>query len=77
MWTWHQLTSVLQIFDSLLRTSLMNVKRIPAGFLQVQLLSFLLSLVPPKEISSATAEDIIKFLISKDPAGKHKLHVPS
>ena len=45
--------------------------------LEVQLSSFLLSFVPPKELSSATAEDIIKFLISKDPAGKQKFHVPS
>ena len=45
--------------------------------LEVQLSSFLCSLVPPKKVSAATAEDIVKFLISKDAAGKQKLHVRS
>ena len=45
--------------------------------LEVQLSSFLSSLVPSKKLSAATAEDIVKFLISKDLAGKRKLHLPS
>lgn len=45
--------------------------------LEVQLSSFLFSLVPSKKLSAATAEDIVKFLISKDSAGKRKLHLPS
>ena len=45
--------------------------------LEVQLSSFLFSLVPSKKLSAATAEDIVKFLISKDLAGKQKLHLPS
>ena len=45
--------------------------------LEVQLSSFLFSLVPPKKLSAATAEDIVKFLISKDSAGKRKLHLSS
>ena len=45
--------------------------------LEVQLSSFLFSLVPSKKNSAATAEDIIKFLISKDSAGKRKLHLSS
>ena len=45
--------------------------------LEVQLSSFLRSLVPPKKVSAATTEDIVKFLISKDAAGKQKLHVRS
>jgi len=45
--------------------------------LEVQLSSFLSSLVPSKKLSAATAEDIVKFLISKDMAGKRKLHLPS
>ena len=32
---------------------------------------------PSKKLSAATAEDIVKFLISKDSAGKRKLHLPS
>lgn len=38
--------------------------------LEVQLSSFLRSFVPPKKVSAASAEDIVKFLISKDTAGK-------
>ena len=45
--------------------------------LEVQLSSFLRSLVPPKKFSAAIAEDIVKFLISMDAAGKQKLHVRS
>ena len=45
--------------------------------LEVQFSSFLSSLVPSKKLSAATAEDIVKFLISKDMAGKRKLHFPS
>ena len=43
--------------------------------LEVQLSSFLRSFEPPKKVSAASAEDIVKFLISKDTAGKQKLHV--
>ena len=45
--------------------------------LEVQLSSFLRSLVPPKKFSAAIAEDIVKFLISMDAAGKQKLHIRS
>ena len=45
--------------------------------LQVQLSSFLRSLLPPKKFSAAIAEDIVKFLISNDAAGKQKLHIRS
>ena len=45
--------------------------------LEVQLSSFLRSLVPPKKFSAAMAEDIVKFLTSMDAAGKQKLHVRS
>ena len=45
--------------------------------LEVQLLSFLRSLVPPKKFSAAIAEDVVKFLISMDAAGKQKHHVRS
>ena len=45
--------------------------------LEVHLSSFLRPLVPPKKVSAATAKDIVKFLISKDAAGKQKLHVHS
>ena len=45
--------------------------------LEVQLSSFVRSLVPPKKFSAAIAEDIVKFFISMDAAGKQKLHVRS
>ena len=45
--------------------------------LEVQLLSFLRSSVPPKKVFAANAEDIEKLLISKNAAGKQKLHVRS
>ena len=45
--------------------------------LEVQLSIFLRSLVPPKKFSVAIAEDIVKFLISMDAAGKQKLHIGS
>ncbi|KAL9977575.1 hypothetical protein ACROYT_G014994 [Oculina patagonica] len=45
--------------------------------LEIQLSSFLRSLVPPKKVSAASAEDIVKFLVSKDTAGKQKIHVRS
>ena len=45
--------------------------------LEVQLSSFIRSLVPPKKFSAAIAEDIVKFLISMDAAGKQNLHVRS
>ena len=41
----------------------------PKGFIKVQLLR--------KKVSAVTAEDIMKFLISKDAAGKKKVHVRS
>ncbi|CAH3182017.1 unnamed protein product, partial [Porites lobata] len=41
---------------------------------EVQLSSFLRSLVPAKKFSAAMAEDIVKFLTSMDAAGKQKLH---
>ena len=41
----------------------------PKGFIKVQLLR--------KKVSAVTAEDIVKFLISKDAAGNQKLHVRS
>ncbi|CAH3183905.1 unnamed protein product [Porites lobata] len=44
---------------------------------EVQLSSFLRSLVPPKKFSAAIAEDIVKFFISNDAAGKQKLHIRS
>ena len=31
--------------------------------------------MPSKKLSAATAEDIVKFLISKDSVGKRKLHL--
>ena len=34
--------------------------------LELQLLDFLVTLSPPKDVSSCTSDDIIKFLISKD-----------
>ena len=45
--------------------------------MEVQLSSLLQSLVPPKKFSAAIAEDIVKFLISMDAAGKQKLHIRS
>ena len=45
--------------------------------LEVQLSSFLRSLVSPKKFSAAIAEEIVKFLISMDAVGKQKLHVRS
>ena len=45
--------------------------------LEIQLSCFLRSLVPPKKVSAASAEDIVKFLVSKDTAGKNKIHVRS
>ncbi|CAH3180035.1 unnamed protein product [Porites lobata] len=45
--------------------------------LEFQLSSFLRSLAPPKKFSAAIAEDIVKFLISMDAAGKQELHIRS
>ena len=45
--------------------------------LEVHRSSFLFSLVPSMKFSAATAEDIVMFLISKDSAGKQKLHLSS
>ena len=42
--------------------------------LERELLDFLASLSPPREISSCTSEEIVKFLISKDKSGKTVLH---
>ena len=42
--------------------------------LEQQLSGFLASLSPPKSMSSASAEDIVKFLISKDKAGRTLVH---
>ena len=39
-----------------------------------ELLDFLASLSPPRDVSSRTSDDIIKFLISKDKSGKTVLH---
>ena len=44
--------------------------------LEVQLSSFLFSLVPSKKLSAATAEDIVKFLISKDSVRKQNSMYP-
>ena len=45
--------------------------------LELQLLDFLATLSPPKDVSSCTSDDIIKFLISKDKSGKTVLHSQS
>ena len=42
--------------------------------LERELLDFLASLSPPRDISSSTLEEIVKFLISKDKSGKTVLH---
>lgn len=45
--------------------------------MQGHLSNFLLSLVPPKTITSCTADDVIKFLISRDHGDKTVVHGPS
>ena len=42
--------------------------------LERELLDFLASLSPQRDISSCTSEEIVKFLISKDKSGKTVLH---
>ena len=42
--------------------------------LEIHISTFLSSLVPPRTISSCTADDIIKFLISRDVHGKTLVH---
>ena len=42
--------------------------------LEQELLHFLASLSPPRDPSSCTSDDIVKFLISKDKSGKTVLH---
>ena len=42
--------------------------------LEKELLDFLASLSPPRDVFSCTLDDIIKFLISKDKSGKTVLH---
>ena len=42
--------------------------------LEQQLLDFLATLSPPRDISSCTSDDIVKFLISKDKSGKTVSH---
>ena len=43
--------------------------------LERQLSSLLASLSPPKSMSSASSEDIVKFLISKDNTGRTMVHI--
>ena len=45
--------------------------------LEQQLLDFLATLSPPKDTSSCTSDDIIRFLISKDKSGRTVLHSQS
>jgi len=45
--------------------------------LELQLLDFLATLSRPKDVSSCTSDDIIRFLISKDKSGKTVLHSQS
>ena len=66
-------TSALQNSKNRMGTNKKKKKK--TNVLEVQLSSFLRSLVPPKKVSAASAEDIVKNLISKDAAGKQKLHV--
>ena len=40
-------------------------------------MNLLASLSPPRDVSSCTSEEIVKFLISKDKSGKTVLHSPS
>ena len=42
--------------------------------IEQELLHFLASLSPPRDPSSCTSDDIVKFLISKDKSGKTVLH---
>ena len=71
MWTCLRLASALQTSDSLIGTNLMNARTIRWKFSsQVSFSPW----CPPRSFSAATAEDIVKFLISKDSAGKRKLH---
>lgn len=43
--------------------------------LEIKLLCFLHSSTPLRRVSAATFEDIVKLLISKDAAGKRRVHV--
>ncbi|EDO29721.1 predicted protein, partial [Nematostella vectensis] len=43
--------------------------------LERQLSVFLAALSPPKDVSSASSVDIVKFLISKDAGGRTTVHV--
>ena len=43
--------------------------------LEMKLLCFLRSLAPLRRVSAATFEDIVKLLISKDAAGKRRVHL--
>ena len=42
--------------------------------LERERLNFLASLSPPRDVSSCTSDEIVKFLISKDKSGKTVLH---
>ena len=42
--------------------------------LERERLDFLASLSPPRDVSSCTSDEIVKFLISKDKSGKTVLH---
>ena len=45
--------------------------------LEIHLTEFLSSLVPPRTVSSCTADDVIKFLISRDAGGRTIVHKAS
>ena len=73
-WTSYLLTNVSPNLRHLAGLSLTNDRRTRwKPICQV----FLHSLVPPKKLSAATAENLINFLISKDTASKTKIHTPS
>ena len=53
---------------------MLKAKPYQRSALEQELLNFLPSLSPPRDVSSSTSDDIVKFLISKDKSGETVLH---
>lgn len=61
-------------FKEFLATSKAKPYQRQKSALERQLADFLASMRPPKRLTSCTSDDIIKFLISKDTAGRTLVH---
>ena len=67
-------TAILERFDEFQSVLCSKSYECQKSALEQQLFKFLGALSPPRTLASSTAQDIVKFLISKDKSGRTVVH---